>query len=190
MANASSFPSMIAQNKQSQEGHTTRRLEDGTIEMNCDGAFLGCMGNAQCAACFSQMNDYEIDWASVASDTPCAEVVAFLKEENICVGLSGDKIATTAFCQTFHSCAFWTRNKDDSETDDGVWMDCGKLKECNWEGMHVSFIGDGICHENLYGECYNTAVCNWDGGDCCKDTCNTREDAYVECGHGKKMMSE
>ena len=176
---------MLAHNKQALEEYTRRRLDDGIIKMNCDGAFLGCMGNAQCAACFSQIEEYDIDWASVASDTPCAEVVAFLKDESICANLSGDKLATTAFCQTFHSCAFWTNNKDDggSGSDDEVWMDCGNLKECNWEGMHESFIGDGICHENLDGECYNSAVCNWDGGDCCKDTCKTREDAYVECGH-------
>ena len=32
------------------------------------------------------------------------------------------------------------------------------------------------------GGCYNTAVCKFDGGDCCEDTCISDE-GYVECGH-------
>jgi len=59
---------------------------------------------------------------------------------------------------------------------------CSDLTECDWEGMHPDFIGDGICHENLAG-CYNSAACNWDGGDCCKDTCSPPQYSYAECGH-------
>ena len=32
--------------------------------------------------------------------------------------------------------------------------------------------------------CYNTAICDYDGGDCCEDTCQvTVTSSYVECGH-------
>ena len=38
---------------------------------------------------------------------------------------------------------------------------------CN-VGSSESLLGDGYCHS--YGA-FNTAGCNWDGGDCCADTC-------------------
>ena len=33
----------------------------------------------------------------------------------------------------------------------------------------LSFIGDAFCDQSEVG--YNTAACNWDGGDCCETTC-------------------
>ena len=33
----------------------------------------------------------------------------------------------------------------------------------------VAYLGDGACDPDAP---YNTAECNWDGGDCCKETCN------------------
>jgi hypothetical protein len=35
---------------------------------------------------------------------------------------------------------------------------------------NTNFIGDGACDPDAP---YNTAACGWDGGDCCKQTCNT-----------------
>lgn len=35
-----------------------------------------------------------------------------------------------------------------------------------------------MCHDY---ECYNTAICGYDGGDCCEDTC--KPTSYVDCGH-------
>lgn len=40
-------------------------------------------------------------------------------------------------------------------------------------------LGDGRCDADV--EMYNTADCNWDGGDCCEQSCNPRY-AYFECG--------
>ena len=37
-------------------------------------------------------------------------------------------------------------------------------------------LGDGRCDPD-----YNTAECNWDGGDCCEESCDPRY-AYFECG--------
>ena len=54
-------------------------------------------------------------------------------------------------------------------------------------GIHEQFLGDGVCHENMPG-CYNSKACNYDGGDCCKDTCHypgqttNGADDYGECG--------
>jgi hypothetical protein len=39
-------------------------------------------------------------------------------------------------------------------------------------------IGDGMCNPE-----YNTAECNYDGGDCCKDSCDTIHSFY-QCGLG------
>jgi len=33
---------------------------------------------------------------------------------------------------------------------------------------YPELVGDGICHS--FGN-YNTPECNWDGGDCCQDSC-------------------
>ena len=154
--------------------------------MNCDGAFLGCLKNDKCSKCFEELREYQIDWASVAADTPCAEVISFLHEETICTDINGDAAATTAFCQTFHTCAFWTQGgggkKDSKPAEKKDDIDCDTLKECKWDGQNENFIGDGICHEGM-GGCYNTAVCDYDGGDCCEDTCRTPDDSYVKCGH-------
>ena len=42
-----------------------------------------------------------------------------------------------------------------------------------------SRVGDGRCDAGI--EIYNTAACNWDGGDCCQQTCDERY-AYFACG--------
>jgi len=40
-------------------------------------------------------------------------------------------------------------------------------------------IGDGRCDAD--DEMYNSEACNWDGGDCCTETCNQRY-AHFDCG--------
>jgi hypothetical protein len=41
----------------------------------------------------------------------------------------------------------------------------------------TSYHGDGACDPDAV---YNTAACNFDGGDCCKETCNL--DSFYGCG--------
>ena len=43
-----------------------------------------------------------------------------------------------------------------------------------------SWIADAYC-DSSSTSMYNTAVCNWDGGDCCEDTCLDEAQSY-ECG--------
>lgn len=47
-------------------------------------------------------------------------------------------------------------------------------EECNADNRE--WVGDGGCDPD-----YNNAACGWDGGDCCRDSCDS-EFAYYECG--------
>jgi hypothetical protein len=151
----------------------------------CDAAFLGCLPNDNCVQCFSALQTEGIDWASVTKETPCVDVVKFLTDGNHCTSLLSDKPARDIFCRTFNACVVWDddvwSNDDAFPADGEMSINCTALTECNWKGMHPSFIGDGVCHNNI-GGCYNTEICKWDGGDCCEDTCDGVY-TYVECGH-------
>merc|ERR1712096_512275 len=49
---------------------------------------------------------------------------------------------------------------------------------CN--ATNQGWLGDGWCD----GPEYNNADCEWDGGDCCKSTCESTQDTRdYECGH-------
>jgi hypothetical protein len=91
--------------------------------------------------------------------------------------LNKDNKAKDLFCKTFNACVVW---EDGSGKKNDKEIDCSKLQICDWEGFHRSFIGDGVCNNDMPG-CYNTEICGWDGGDCCLDTCKARG-SYSECG--------
>jgi hypothetical protein len=151
---------------------------------------MKCMPYGKCVSCFGALQSQGIDWASVAPNTPCHDVVDFLFKGNYCTELEGDNAAIDIFCNTFDICVAWYDNQNGggdgggggnaNDTNDTV-IDCSTLTVCNWKGFHRGFLGDGICHENYPG-CYNTAVCDFDGGDCCEDTCSDKT-SYAECGH-------
>ena len=140
----------------------------------CDIAFFDCVTESVCSSCFFEMSTNLVDWAGVTQDTECSTVVKTLQTNNYCKSLTAANQAT--FCKTFHSCVVF----DDGKTGKNRTVDCDALTECNWPGIHPSFIGDGVCHESYFDSCYNTAICNYDGGDCCKDTC--KAGTYLECG--------
>lgn len=156
------------------------------LELACDQAFFKCMPNDECLDCFSTLSEAEIDWATVTEETPCTDVIDFLIQKGYCSGLKNSNDAQDAFCAAFNACVPWyeSKNKPDNQAGDNstdVKIDCSTLTECNWDGFKPFFIGDGICHENYPG-CYNTEICNYDGGDCCKDTCKDNT-AFADCGH-------
>jgi hypothetical protein len=154
----------------------------------CDSAFVNeCLTNSACVTCFIELESNDIDWASVSKDTPCNDVVGFLQKGGFCKGLGSSQANVNAFCNTFTACVVW--GDDESSNGDqgggGSSEDCGKLTECKWDGMRPGYVGNGIC--NIEG-CYNTAICKYDGGDCCEDTCKEEEAAaavssLAECGH-------
>ena len=150
-------------------------LEDQANEMQeCDIAFFDCVAQDVCSSCFFEMTTNAIDWTGVTQNTECSSVVATLQKNKYCKSLTESN--QDAFCKTFHSCVVF----DNRSSGKNRTVDCDALTECKWEGMHSSFIGDGVCHESYFDSCYNTAICNYDGGDCCKDTC--KSGTYLSCG--------
>lgn len=141
-------------------GHPERRslrrsLED-KLEDTCDAAFLGCLKSDNCVDCFVELETKSIDWASVTKDTPCTDVVKFLYEKQHCLPLKADSAGQGTFCNTFDSCVDWGEDdKGDKDDPNKKKIKCSELEECNWEGMHEQFIGDGICHDKVEG-CYNS----------------------------------
>lgn len=162
-----------------------RKLQDPNQQGSCDIAFLNCLPSLGCVQCFTALELENIDWAGVTPDTSCDDVVGFLNKAGFCNALGGDKYATTAFCDTFHSCVVWTEEDgnggDIAPEDQDGFVDCDALTECKWDGMKETWLGDGVCHDNMHG-CYNTAICGYDGGDCCKDTCNDDRSEFKTCG--------
>ena len=129
-----------------------------------------------------------IDWTGVTPHTTCREVVKFLSNRGHCKKLNDKDGSIDVFCNTLEACVIWENLDDDigladdDSFDDDEWVNCTALTECKWEGMKPNWIGDGVCHQNIHG-CYNTAICKYDGGDCCKDTCVNGDSEYKECGH-------
>uniref|UniRef100_A0A7S3PDF9 LNR domain-containing protein n=1 Tax=Amphora coffeiformis TaxID=265554 RepID=A0A7S3PDF9_9STRA len=156
-----------------------QRASEG--ESACDAAFLDCLQSDTCVNCFVELETKQIDWASVTSETPCQDVTKFLFAANHCSSMKNDSVGQGTFCKTFDTCVDWS-DDGDKKKDDPNRVKCSELTECKWDGMHEQFLGDGICHDKVEG-CYNTAICGYDGGDCCPDTCHTPEGSYVECGH-------
>jgi len=171
--------------------HHGRHLQGLQAQDACDASFVQCLPNAKCVDCFATLEMEAIDWTGVTPGTACPNVVSFLIQGGHCASLSGDSTATDLFCKTFDSCVIWN-DEDDNGADNGGgqnnnnnnnFINCTALTSCEWEGMHKNWVGDGVCHDNMDG-CYNTAICGFDGGDCCEDTCNiTERSSYTECGH-------
>ncbi|KAG7364629.1 hypothetical protein IV203_037831 [Nitzschia inconspicua] len=159
-----------------------RNLED-VEQAACDSSFVQCIPNSVCVECFATLETEDIDWTGVSPGTECKGVVSFLTRDGHCKGLEGNTVATDLFCKTFDSCVIWNENDDDTFEPEEGWVNCTALTKCDWDGIHRNWIGDGVCHDNMHG-CYNTAICGYDGGDCCQDTCEITETAtYMECGH-------
>jgi len=166
-------------------GQRVHRFLEDDGQTQCDAAFLGCLPSVQCVDCFATLELEGIDWTGVTPDTECPDVVKFLTAGGHCQKLEGNDEAIDTFCATFSACVVWEVSDDDDDDDaepDEAWVNCTALTECKWEGMKENWIGDGICHDNMHG-CYNTALCKYDGGDCCKDTCKDGDSEYNSCGH-------
>lgn len=163
--NVPQFPSLSSFPK------TNRKLQSP-----CDFAFLSCLPNNDCLDCFEQLGSKDINWAAVTPETPCSEILDILTKSGHCVNLPKSGVGKDLFCDTFNSCVAWDPSDSNGsavDPNEEEHVDCEKLTECEWKGMHNSFLGDGICQR--FG-CYNSKVCNYDNGDCCQDTCKSTYD--------------
>jgi hypothetical protein len=162
-----------------------RRL-GGDQQAACDSSFLQCLPDFNCVDCFATLESEGIDWTGVTPDLPCFDVVQFLLGGGHCTALEGEKDSIDTFCGTFEACVVWSDESGDDGDDqfipDEAWVNCTALTECDWPGMKQSWLGDGMCNDNMHG-CYNTALCRYDGGDCCKDTCVGTDSEFKNCGN-------
>lgn len=161
-----------------------RNLADANdLSPTCELKFLGCLTHKKCVSCFTDMGDEDIDWSLVASDTSCGDLLDTVADKfKKCTDLKGDDVERTTFCETFEACSLTVEGDDEWNepgSEDDV-IDCDKLEKCEFEGFKPNYLGDGICHEHL-GGCYNHAICNYDNGDCCEDTCESTSE-YIQCG--------
>ena len=162
--------------------------DDDSKIKNCDIAFYECLTSSTCADCFFEMKSKEVDWTGVTEATDCSVVVPILINAGMCPHLEQTARDKELFCDAFHACVSFDDGEDANGDDDSKKgndknkLDCQTLQECKWPGMHESFVGDGVCHDNYGNSCYNSAACNWDGGDCCKDTCHSDPGSYLQCG--------
>lgn len=149
-----------------------RALQSSTSQ--CDASFLACLLSSTCRSCFSTMQENDVDWTNVVPDTPCQDVLGFLAASGHCLNVrNGGDSEQEVFCSAFDACVVWDEEETSEQNvaeGDVQQLDCSTLTECSWDGIHEHFLGDGICHDSLPG-CYNSKVCNYDGGDCCEDTC-------------------
>lgn len=141
------------------------------------------------------MQENDVDWANVVPDTPCQDVLGFLAASGHCLDVrNGGDDEQDIFCSAFDACVVWDEEEQEANGPSGAAegydvqaMDCSTLAECDWDGIHEHFLGDGICHDSLPG-CYNSKACDYDGGDCCEDTCKppggtgSLAVTYGECG--------
>jgi hypothetical protein len=149
---------------------------------SCDYAFINCLSDENCVNCFTELDDNGVNWAGVTVDTTCSDVLSLLHGNGHCKVIKEESNNMDVFCNTYNACGVWNSDDlvDDQMIDDyseDGEPDCNSLKSCSWNGIHEGFIGDGICHD--FG-CYNTEICDYDGGDCCADTCVSN--GYSECG--------
>ncbi|KAL9191017.1 hypothetical protein ACHAXT_000723 [Thalassiosira profunda] len=177
----------------------TRQLQPDPSP-TCDAAFLKCILSPTCRGCFTTLQEHSIDWANVVPETPCQDVLGFLVASGHCQDVrNGGANEQETFCGAFDSCVVWDeddapagskpKKEGDAADEESDEIDCSTLTECQWEGMHERFLGDGVCHDAMPG-CYNSKACNYDGGDCCEDTChypgggsaNSNWDEGGECG--------
>jgi hypothetical protein len=151
---------------------TSAMIANRRLQSPCDFAFLSCLPNEDCLECFEQLGAKDINWAAVTTETSCSDVIDILVKSGHCVNLPNSGVGKDVFCDTFNSCIVWdtTSGSSNDPNNDEDNIDCSKLESCEWDGIHPSFLGDGICQK--FG-CYNSKVCNYDQGDCCEDTCKS-----------------
>jgi len=71
----------------------------------------------------------------------------------------------------------WNECVDPNAGGSGIGSGTVDLSGCNVN--HLDWIGDGYCDQGVY----NTPECNFDGGDCCEESCVDAPIGGHECGY-------
>ena len=159
-----------------------RLLQDVDDEV-CLEEFVACEEDAAgCLACVLEIMEHEegdVEVPADFSDWDCDGVVSFLHTIHVCEDLEARDDAAQKVCGVWAACA--TEVLDDDATTAApapapVPANCSATA-C--EVPHAAWLGDGACDADI-SQCYNTAACGWDGGDCCEATC--RDTATRTCG--------
>ena len=176
--------------------------DNNNVEQECLYSYLNCMSTlSDCMTCLESLDAQGIQWtlSTDVADGTCSSALTYLYNVNVCTSLSfsANIEQKNLFCEVYQKCKVYQRahdyyDSDDDEIeeyddkeegDDLVALNCDELTECDWEGISKSMIGNSMCNREA---CYNTAICNYDGGDCCEDTCTTnmnKNNKYAQnCG--------
>lgn len=139
-------------------------------ELCAEGRVL-CQTDPACVACAEYLQSKGYTWWQSSPDDECGEFNDQIKNIGPCKdALELGKSST--FCRAFDACVWQDALPEESLPRQ---VDCDALTECDWPGMVPDLLGDGQCHDQITG-CYNTAICGYDGGDCCPDTCKDKKD--------------
>ncbi|CAM9580899.1 unnamed protein product [Chrysoparadoxa australica] len=124
----------------------------------------------ECASEFVKLTTTDIPEAGVACHpvlTDCCVPLSDWIADGYC---DGDLYNTEACAWDGGDCCPWTCPREWRRQGCGSFgYDCKdpNWSECTEENLH--YIGDGDCDMNGI---FNTALCGFDGGDCCKDCCD------------------
>jgi len=131
----------------------------------------------------NQLDEAGIDWFVSTDGMTCEELTTYLEEANFCGSLTQNNLpsqgAKSLFCSILSTCEDGGM-EDDEYYEPNTKVDCSTLTSCEWPNMYASFLGDGVCDQDLPG-CYNTAICGFDSGDCCEDKCTNGAWTEVSC---------
>mmetsp|Transcript_2595 Transcript_2595/g.8079 ORF Transcript_2595/g.8079 Transcript_2595/m.8079 type:complete len:1106 (-) Transcript_2595:252-3569(-) len=161
------------------------------LDANCDSAFDACEADVGCSACVTDVLMYpqnaylELSEASGA----CTAVVEFLHSYGLCQGIQASDDSGSKMCTMWENCAERIVDDDDRLTtyygyyygygdDDDEPGETARCDPNICQVAHPVWLGDGFCDDA--SACYNTAACDYDGGDCCEATC--RDTLTRKCG--------
>ena len=153
----------------------------------CESTCSGSDSDA-CSHAYWNCEDPTATDFGVASE--CAGLIDFpsFLGDGYCDGFPGDGYNSDACGWDAGDCC--TGSCVSPTTTDGAGYECGTagylcydstqpsyvLANCSVQ--FPSYIGDGYC-DGIADDGYNTEACDWDGGDCCRNTCVT---VVFECG--------
>eukprot|EP01041_Mallomonas_annulata_P004001 gene4001-7971_t len=145
-----------------------------------DGIARNKMFNNCSLHAYHSQSTYSTFWKlDLGSDSSVRSIVYYNRGD--CCQERAIGATLNAYNSTNHLVATWSLNGDLIQTFNQTYSPetvtaAKKSSEFSCNVAQPSWIGDHYC-DSTGG--YNTAACNWDGGDCCSQTCDGT--IYNEC---------